>query len=355
MKRASAPGKAILFGEHSVVYPAPCLPNTSCHHSISFAVNKRAYAEVEKNESGKINIISDKYGKYEIETEQAMDLCELFHEVYKDKTENRKKKLLMLNEGWYSPIELILGLAISETKLNNSIGFDVKLKSEIGRHLGSSTAIAEAVAGAALAELRGSLEIKDADREEISYFAYLADSIVSGAPSSTDNNVIAYGGLIRCDKFDPILPGKISRIDFIDSLDLVVADSRVLSDSGEMIKRFRASLEEDLSKLKYLDRINELAVEGLVYLRENNLRDFGKAMNENHEILQNFGVSHPKLDEIVSIFNKYGFGGKLTGAGGGGCAIGVSENPDELIKKLNQEGYSAFITKLNNEGIRLEN
>ena len=41
----------------------------------------------------------------------------------------------------------------------------------------------------------------------------------------------------------------------------------------------------------------------------------------NQRLLGLLGVSHPTLDQIISTANKYGLQGKLTGAGGGGCAF----------------------------------
>jgi mevalonate kinase len=46
-------------------------------------------------------------------------------------------------------------------------------------------------------------------------------------------------------------------------------------------------------------------------------------MDENHAHLVTLGVSHPVLEQIKEITGKadYGLHTKLTGAGGGGCAV----------------------------------
>jgi len=44
-------------------------------------------------------------------------------------------------------------------------------------------------------------------------------------------------------------------------------------------------------------------------------------MNENHSELKIFGISTDPIEKIVSIGREYGYGAKLTGAGGGGAVI----------------------------------
>lgn len=41
----------------------------------------------------------------------------------------------------------------------------------------------------------------------------------------------------------------------------------------------------------------------------------------NHCLLNCIGVSHPMLDRVVTLASSCGLAAKLTGAGGGGCAL----------------------------------
>jgi mevalonate kinase len=59
----------------------------------------------------------------------------------------------------------------------------------------------------------------------------------------------------------------------------------------------------------------------------------------NHNLLNAMGVGHPALTKIVDVSHVRGFSTKLTGAGGGGCAITLvnSDSSPEDIQQLKTE------------------
>lgn len=84
----------------------------------------------------------------------------------------------------------------------------------------------------------------------------------------------------------------------------------------------------------------------------------GTLMNINHGLLVSLGVSHPRLERIRELVDFGGLGWtKLTGAGGGGCAITLLKPdaaPDrlkELEKKLDTEDFERFETTLGGDGV----
>lgn len=100
-------------------------------------------------------------------------------------------------------------------------------------------------------------------------------------------------------------------------------------------------------------------------------------IDENHAHLITLGVSHPSLEKIREVTHRRGLHTKLTGAGGGGCAVtlvpdgqfpfllGLSHTTDanfecaefteealtELIQALEGEGFAPYVTSVGGSGL----
>jgi mevalonate kinase len=109
------------------------------------------------------------------------------------------------------------------------------------------------------------------------------------------------------------------------------------------------------------------------------LQHLGELITVNHGLLVSLGVSHPKLERIRALIDHAGIGWtKLTGAGGGGCAITIlkpaslmSDAQDvnvtptkgaarkrskstvigHLERQLEAEGFEKFETTLGGDGV----
>jgi mevalonate kinase len=81
-----------------------------------------------------------------------------------------------------------------------------------------------------------------------------------------------------------------------------------------------------------LTAIDGIAAEAkeLLESKENVTERLGELIEINQGLLNSVGVGHPKLDTVAKITKNVGWT-KLTGAGGGGCAL-----------TLLYEGWSAF-------------
>ena len=73
-------------------------------------------------------------------------------------------------------------------------------------------------------------------------------------------------------------------------------------------------------------------------------------MNKNQEILGEMELSHPELDTIIEIARKAGaLGAKLTGKGGGGNVVAISDSPKTqkmIANAIEGAGYGVCKTKV---------
>jgi len=76
-------------------------------------------------------------------------------------------------------------------------------------------------------------------------------------------------------------------------------------------------------------------------------------MHENQEFLETIGISNEKLREIIKIVKSTSFGAKITGAGGGGCVIALTNesNLEKMILSLKERRYDSFSAKIDFKGL----
>jgi len=82
-------------------------------------------------------------------------------------------------------------------------------------------------------------------------------------------------------------------------------------------------------------------------------------IHENHGHLVELGVSHPSLESIkaTTAAGPYRLSTKLTGAGGGGCAVTLvpddfkAQDLQDLISELIREGFEPYLTSVGGSGL----
>jgi len=92
--------------------------------------------------------------------------------------------------------------------------------------------------------------------------------------------------------------------------------------------------------------------------RDSMLSALAALMGENHQHLVTLGVSHPSLETIKEkTSSPHGLSTKLTGAGGGGCAVTLipddfkDEQLQDLITTLIREGFEPYLTSVGGSGL----
>ncbi|GFR93538.1 mevalonate kinase, partial [Elysia marginata] len=240
-----------------------------------------------------------------------------------------------------------------------SISVEMKSDIPVGAGLGSSAAFSVSLSSALLqlAGVISSEKVSDnlaawssADLDIINKYAFLGEKMIHGTPSGIDNSISTYGGALRFQK------GKMTHLDSIPTLSMMLVNTQVPRSSKTQISNFRQRYttytEIFEPVLSSVEAITEKAELNLKSLKETGKsihhKTLGELMDMNHQFLNLMGVGHPTLDQVVAEAQNHGFHGKLTGAGGGGCAIillppeGEAAAVEKLEEKLKSLGFQVF-------------
>ena len=88
-------------------------------------------------------------------------------------------------------------------------------------------------------------------------------------------------------------------------------------------------------------------------LKQNDLEVLGKCMHDNQEFLEMIGISNQKLRDMIKVAENTSFGAKITGAGGGGCIIALTDesNLERTMSELRERKYECFSVKIDFKGL----
>lgn len=271
----AAHAKAILFGEHAVVYGAPAVAIPL--HALS------ATARVTPRSSG----------------------THIHSALFRGEADDAPARVQPLLEALYSAFRRTghAGRHV-DLRLDSTIPYE--------RGLGSSAAVAVAVARAVAA-----LEHHDFGAEDVHAVAMDAEKIAHGKSSGLDPRTVASAVPIR------FLGGKVSSMSVGARLDFVLADTGRAGATGKAVAAVRRRLEADPGIVTPLiDRLGELAETGMECIAAGDLEALGAHMCEAHRHLADLGVSDLTLERLVDAADRAGaMGAKLTGGGRGGCVI----------------------------------
>lgn len=215
-------------------------------------------------------------------------------------------------------------------------GATVRVESELpaGGGLGSSAAFAVALARA-LGSLSGGIS-----DEQVAQAALASELVFHGRPSGVDHTACAREGMILFRRGEPpdvraIVPAR--------PLTLVVGLTGRSRSTGEKIASLQARVEQAPQRwLPVVKRLGALAVEGARAVETGSLASLGEMMDEAHRWLVQCELSCVELDEIVHAAKEAGaLGAKLTGAGGGGAAIALVEDPTPVAEAIRRAGFEA--------------
>ena len=323
----TAPGKVILFGEHAVVYG---------HPAIVMAINLRAQCTVSSSTNQEVTL--------ELPNLHPENLF-IFDEV----TETFIEKDYNATPTRQDSFSYITKTILQQAKMKKSpyICVDSEIPSSVG--LGSSAAVAVATSASLSAFMGLNFSLK-----EINEMSFKAEKITHGRPSGIDNSIATFGGIQYYKQKD------FSKIEAANTpLYLVVVNSSIVRSTKKYVEHVAERVRSDPSKYKtVLQQIDDLTERARICLEKGEIPELGNLMNDNHKLLELLGVGNPTLSNLRKILEKNGsLGSKLTGAGGGGCVIGLFDEyneADHAVIEIKKKGYQTFISDLSEKGVKRE-
>jgi mevalonate kinase len=295
MAVCSAPGKVILFGEHAVVFGEPAL---------AVAIDLRTTAQADPGKAWSVNGLP-------------------LHDPHYKYVRNAVER-----SGTIGPLSMTIRSMIPE-----------------GSGMGSSAAVTVATLGA----LHESGH--PAEPGLIASEAFDVEHNVQGRASPIDTSTSTHGHAVLVLKNRG--PGFLWRLQKgerqwylhhrdIPPMTFVVGHTGIEAATGPLVEKVRTFCEKNAEGRNMIVEVGQITLDGTEAMRKKDWVAVGSLMNRNHELLNALGVGHEKLDKLVAAASPFSFGAKLTGAGGGGSMIALTDKPDEVARAIEAAGGRAF-------------
>ena len=205
--------------------------------------------------------------------------------------------------------------------------------------------------------------------------------MIHGNPSGVDNTVATNGHAVLFQRKDYSKPPSVSILRDFPELPLLLVDTcqakstaAEVAKVGALKKKHPEVVESILDSIDSIVRSVYDVISSGSFETESaeKIKHLGELMSVNHGLLTSLGVSHPRLERLRYLVDQAGVGWtKLTGAGGGGCAItllkpDLSAKPEQtngngqerhsnplhdLDEQLQEEGFEKYETTLGGDGV----
>jgi len=185
--------------------------------------------------------------------------------------------------------------------------------------MGSSAAVSVALARALSAATGG-----PTDDDAIRALADHSERVFHDRPSGVDVATVLAGAPIRFRRGEEPRPLSVGR-----RVDLWVVDTGVRSSTAEVVAAVARRREADPAAIEgAMDRIGRAADRGAAALEEGDGPGLVGAVEDAMAGLRSIGVSHPAIEEVVTAARRGGASAaKLSGAGRGGIVLVIAPEP----------------------------
>ncbi|KAK9768153.1 Mevalonate kinase [Basidiobolus ranarum] len=358
----AAPGKVILFGEHAVVYGKT---------AVAASVGLRCYLVGKKTSDDTITLclpdlnVNYEWKIHDIPTE-AFELVKkqasidevlvVLEPLATEYTSSQKTAILSF---FYLYVSLV-----DKTASPYGLALCVRSTLPVGAGLGSSASYSVCIATCLLqfnghiSTLGGNPKLDTKTAETINKWAFQAEKVIHGNPSGIDNTVSTFGGAQMYTK------GDIETLHKFKSLKFLLTNTKVPRDTRTLVANVRSMRDQYPLVVDHLmEAIHGISKSCQVVFdssasNEEIMRSIEELIDLNHQLIAATGVSHPSLERIREITGAKGLHSKLTGAGGGGCALTLlrDDTPKYVLEAVEKElvdaGFECYETSIGVEGVK---
>ena len=286
-------GKLILLGEHAVVWGCPAI-------AASLGAGASAMIRGEStNSRGEIRVF-----------EQDRPETPLFTTAP--------------DPDGVAPIERAMSVLMGHFPIDTPLDIDVTLAIPPGAGLGSSAALAVAIAHALDDFASDGTRDKAATASSVEDAVAASEAIFHGNASGIDQAAAMGRGLFRFERGDG--GATITPLD-LPGFDVLVCQAAPGASTAKMVSGVGSRRLRNPTSVGLLgEAIEQLVEDAIDAIGAKDLERLGELCDINHGILSSFGVSTRAIDVACHIAREAGaYGAKLTGAGGGGCVFAVAD------------------------------
>ncbi|KAL4929941.1 mevalonate kinase [Aspergillus undulatus] len=385
----SAPGKVIVYGEHAVVHGKAAMAAAISLRSYllvtTLSKSQRTitlnFRDTDLNHTWNIDELpwelfhhpSKKKYYYDLVTSLDTELYDSIRPHVEDISPDAPEEVRKIHKASASAF-LYLFLSLGSPQSAGAI-YTLRSTIPIGAGLGSSASVCVCMSAALLLQIRtlsGPHPDQPPDEaevqiERVNRWAFVGEMCIHGNPSGVDNTVSAGGKAVIFRRGDYAKPPSVVSLPTFPELPLLLVDTRQARSTavevakvGKLKKEWPVVTESILNAIDSVTAsaeqvIRSSATEGL---SENTLQQLGTLTGINHGLLVSLGVSHPRLERIRELVDYADIGWtKLTGAGGGGCAMtllrpGLKDDSLQNLKsQLDNENFGIYETTLGGDGV----
>lgn len=333
IKKAIAPGKLILSGEHAVVYGQPAL---------AMAINRYAEAWVSEQQGRLIafELLNLQYHKA-MTMKGLHKLKERLHSSYEDFLNGK----LQIRDVLKFPSELSkYAFTHLLEKLNHQLADGVKLSTHstipVGCGMGSSAAMILCVMHALALQQNLSISV-----EKYLEHAKETENLQHGRSSGVDLQVCLRGGLMW------FLQG-VATPRTMPSMPLFIVNTgKPLSTTGECVEQVANTINHPafLADFSAVTQAMDQA------LQQQSFAELQVCIRNNHRLLQQIGVVPTKVQQFITALEQQGAAAKICGAGAvrgeqaGIVLIAAEHAPTNLTQQF---GYQLETINCDTQGLR---